>query len=120
MTNIKVIEHKTVLNKKYINHSQNKNSYIVINTANDERYISYILLNFRVDDYLKDKFKTCLCVSDFDYYYINGFLYINNWLLGEEIENFIKEHEHLFIKTFKTDLIGLYNSVIEYIETENP
>ncbi|NKQ38771.1 MAG: hypothetical protein HF967_04750 [Methanosarcinales archaeon] len=113
MNNIKVINNDTVENKHYTNHSQNENSYIVINDETDNEYIDYLLLNVDIHDYKRDKYIN-EAAPDLDY--INGFLYIKDCYNIDEINNFLIKNSKYFTSDLKSDIKALYEAILKEIE----
>ena len=128
MVNIMVVDKDVIDNKYYINHSQNENNYIVINTESKDKYIDYLLLNIDIYDYLKveyiDNYLNNLDnLTEFDRAYLNNFgmNYVNEFLYIEYNENniydFLNQYEKYFIDDLRTDLIKLYNNLMDEIKT---
>lgn len=128
MVNYMVVDNDMIENKYYINHSQNENNYIVINTESEDKYIDYLLLNIDIYDYLKaeyiDNYLNDLDnLTKFDKVYLNNFgvNYINEFLYVEynedDIYDFLDQYEKYFIDDLRTDLIKLYNNLMDEIKT---
>ena len=128
MVNYMVVDNDTIENRYYINHLQNENNYIVINTESEDKYIDYLLLNIDIYDYLKveyiDNYLNDLDnLTKFDKAYLNNFgvNYINEFLYVEynedDIYDFLDQYEKYFIDDLRTDLIKLYNNLMDEIKT---
>ena len=122
MNNIKVVDKELIENQTITNHSQNENSYIVVYTENGEKYVDCFLLNIDVKDYLTDDIKdwigggTFCLLKNFDLKYINGFLYISEWMFGDEIYLLLENYGECFIKGLENDALALYASLFDEVE----
>ena len=127
MVNFKVIDNDTIENRYYINHLQNENSYVVVNTENNDEYIEYLLLNINIYDYIKDEFMENYLsdlnnLTEFDKAYLDNFEmdYINGFLCVEynedDVYNFLNRYEKYFIDDLRIDLIELYDDLVDDVE----
>ena len=127
MVNFMVVDKDGIDNKHYINHSQNENSYVVVNTESDKEYIEYLLLNLNIYDYIKAEYmenylKDLNNLTDFDNAYLCNFEmdYINEFLSVEYGENdiydFLNKYEKYFTDDLRTDLTELYNNLTDDVE----
>ena len=127
MVNIMVVDKDAIDNKYYINHLQNENNYIVINTESENKYIDYLLLNIDIYDYIKVEYmenylKDLDNLTNFDKAYLNNFgvNYVNEFLYIEyndnDIHDFLNQYEKYFTDDLRTDLIELYNDLMNEIK----
>ena len=118
LENIKVVDKDLIDNYTIVNHDQNENHYIVINTEDeDNNYIDYLLLNVNISDYLKDEYYQDYYLNDFDLKNINGFLYIE--YNSNEIYNFLDKNNKYFTDDLRTDLTRLSDVINDEIDNIN-
>ena len=107
--NIKVIDDNLIFNEYHAeyhrNNNQNKISYIVTHDDGNEQYISCLLLNINIFDYLgfnQDAFSTCY-LEEFDLFHYNGFLGIHYYGVNDKqnLKKFFEKYGKFFIKDFK-------------------
>jgi len=89
----------------YRNHTQNKNSYIVIHNNGDEQYIDCLLLGINIFDYLdvhEGAFSTSY-LREFDLFHHNGFLGVHYYEQDDKqnLKNFFDKYGKYFIKDFE-------------------
>ena len=109
--NIKVIEGTQIFSEYhaeyYRNHTNNKNSYIVVHDNGDGEYIDCLLLNINIFDYYTNLYiKDSFCMSylkEFNLFQHNGFLGVR--YCGEDDKqnlcNFFKKYNKFFIEDFE-------------------